>query len=109
MSPYPTWVSAKCHYCGKYAAGRELHRDHFIPKSKGGISIAPNIVPACQTCNSTKGNRTIEAARPSLLLQKIGWPKFTRDQLDWLRAKDFDLSELDNAALAFEEAKNDRQ
>jgi len=44
----------KCVYCGSYG---ELHRDHFVPLSKGGKHSAWNIVPACKSCNSSKGRQ----------------------------------------------------
>jgi 5-methylcytosine-specific restriction endonuclease McrA len=44
-----------CAYCRR--ADLPLTKDHVIPLSKGGQHTAENIVPACQPCNSTKGNR----------------------------------------------------
>lgn len=32
-----------------------LTRDHFIPKSKGGVG-SDNLVPACETCNAKKAD-----------------------------------------------------
>lgn len=43
----------RCAYCGREA---ELHQEHFIPVSKGGGYTKNNIVPACKSCNSRKGN-----------------------------------------------------
>lgn len=43
----------QCVYCGR--AGR-LARDHFYPLSQGGRTVLGNIVPACKSCNSSKGN-----------------------------------------------------
>jgi hypothetical protein len=45
----------KCHYCRKRMS--RLTMDHVIPISRGGHHIASNIVPACRSCNSSKGNR----------------------------------------------------
>lgn len=93
-----------CHYCGERPTpGRPHHREHFIPRCRGGTDLADNIVVACGPCNSTKGRRTVEEARTALLLRRIKWPKFAADQLAWLRARGLDLSELDNAKLYFEE------
>lgn len=94
--------SGNCHYCGAAVSGAQLHRDHFLPKKLGGNSLPENLVPSCGPCNSIKGSRTVDEARTSLLLRKIGWPRFTADQISWLRSRGFDLSELDNARLAFE-------
>ena len=44
----------RCHYCGKKAP---LTIDHVIPLSQGGSHSKENIVPACQSCNSSKGAR----------------------------------------------------
>lgn len=44
----------RCAYCGRKA---KLTMDHVLPLSKGGGTIAHNIVPACLSCNSAKGAR----------------------------------------------------
>ncbi len=45
----------RCYYCGKQP--KKLTMDHIIPITKGGNHTMSNIVPACQSCNSRKGNR----------------------------------------------------
>ena len=47
-----------CHYCKQVIDG--LTMDHVIPISKGGRHEADNIVPACLSCNSSKGAKTLE-------------------------------------------------
>lgn len=47
----------KCAYCSKE---RQLTYDHFIPLSKGGSFTKENIIPACQSCNSSKCNKDFE-------------------------------------------------
>ncbi|TAF33039.1 MAG: HNH endonuclease [Cytophagales bacterium] len=49
----------QCMYCG---SRKELTLDHVIPRSRGGNSGWLNLVTACHTCNSRKGNRTPEEA-----------------------------------------------
>lgn len=45
-----------CAYCGgTVRKGQRLTRDHLEPVSKGGRTIQSNIVPACGSCNSSKG------------------------------------------------------
>lgn len=44
----------KCAYCN---SEESLTQDHFIPLSKGGGYTRNNIIPACKSCNSSKGNR----------------------------------------------------
>lgn len=45
----------RCHYCG--VKSDALQQDHKIPVSAGGGYTANNIVPACKSCNSSKGKR----------------------------------------------------
>lgn len=49
----------RCAYCNRK---RKLTRDHVIPLSKGGAHTLSNIVPACQSCNSSKGTKAPPAA-----------------------------------------------
>jgi len=47
-----------CVYCGKGAEdGVVLTLDHCKPYSKGGSNDPKNLVCACATCNSARGNR----------------------------------------------------
>jgi 5-methylcytosine-specific restriction endonuclease McrA len=45
-----------CAYCGQRA---KLTQDHVVPISRGGWHAIGNIVPACGSCNSSKGNRLL--------------------------------------------------
>lgn len=49
----------KCQYCG---TEKELTLDHLIPKARGGKTSWNNLVTACKTCNSKKGNYSPEEA-----------------------------------------------
>ena len=51
-----------CFYCGRvsYKDQAELHVDHVISRSMGGISTADNLVTACRECNLQKSNLQIE-------------------------------------------------
>lgn len=42
-----------CAYCG--ATGR-LQKDTMLPISRGGRYTLDNVVPACRSCNASKGN-----------------------------------------------------
>jgi len=46
----------RCFYCKRK---KPLTVDHVIPVSKGGKHVKENIVPACQTCNSTKKDKIV--------------------------------------------------
>jgi 5-methylcytosine-specific restriction endonuclease McrA len=48
-------ASNRCSYCGQKS--NKLQMDHVVPVSKGGSHNAENIVPACPSCNQSKGNR----------------------------------------------------
>lgn len=45
----------QCQYCG---SKKQLTLDHIIPRSKGGKHSWDNVVIACSSCNSHKGDRT---------------------------------------------------
>lgn len=47
----------RCAYCG--VRPDVLTQDHIRPLSKGGTHEASNVVPACQSCNSSKGDREL--------------------------------------------------
>lgn len=42
----------ECAYCG---ATGSLTVDHIIPLSRGGLNEIQNLVPACKSCNTSKG------------------------------------------------------
>lgn len=49
-----------CVYCGRPG---KMTMDHVVPVSRGGGTTADNVVPACQSCNSSKNARTVEEWR----------------------------------------------
>ncbi|GAB4128309.1 MAG: HNH endonuclease [Raineya sp.] len=53
----------QCQYCG---ATTDLTLDHVLPRSRGGKSSWTNLVTACKTCNSKKGDLTPEEAQMPL-------------------------------------------
>ena len=47
-----------CAYCGiPFNSPKEATIDHIFPRIKGGTNEMENIVFACKTCNSSKGDR----------------------------------------------------
>src|SRR5262249_27689777 len=57
----------RCQYCGRRGTAFDLTLDHILPKSRGGRTVADNLVTACRACNNRKGDRTPEEARMPLL------------------------------------------
>lgn len=49
-------IDPDCEYCNHPATTI----DHVIPISRGGTGDLQNLVPACQPCNASKGNQTLE-------------------------------------------------
>jgi 5-methylcytosine-specific restriction endonuclease McrA len=47
----------RCQYCGKEFPPNFLTLDHVLPVSQGGKTQWDNVVAACKTCNTKKGNR----------------------------------------------------
>lgn len=43
----------QCAYCG---SSDNLTLDHVHPKTKGGHDTTHNVVPACRSCNQSKGS-----------------------------------------------------
>lgn len=46
-----------CCYCGKQI--KRPHIDHLIPRVRNGPDHANNLVPACRSCNSSKGGKDL--------------------------------------------------
>ena len=59
---YENWVNHlaahgyRCRYCGKPITEKTARKDHVQPISRGGLDTLSNIVPACDPCNTKKGN-----------------------------------------------------
>lgn len=46
-----------CAYCGSVEG--PLQRDCVLPISRGGRYTVSNVVPACRSCNASKGNQEV--------------------------------------------------
>ncbi len=57
----------RCQYCGLRGTAFDLTLDHIMPRSRGGRTVAENLVTSCKECNNRKGSRTPEEARMPLL------------------------------------------
>jgi 5-methylcytosine-specific restriction endonuclease McrA len=50
----------RCGYCltSRDIIGQQMHIEHIIPKTAGGLSIEENLWLACPACNEFKGAQT---------------------------------------------------
>ena len=46
-----------CCYCG--ASATRIQMEHVFPKSRGGTDAGDNLLPACRSCNSSKGGKDV--------------------------------------------------
>jgi 5-methylcytosine-specific restriction endonuclease McrA len=51
--------NSTCYLCGLWLNDNEIHLDHVIPVSKGGLHDPSNIKVACAYCNLSKGAKIL--------------------------------------------------
>jgi 5-methylcytosine-specific restriction endonuclease McrA len=56
-----------CAYCGTHYPEGDLTVEHITPVSRGGRHEWTNVVTACRSCNTRKGNRRPEEAHMPLI------------------------------------------
>ncbi len=56
-----------CAYCASRFVETELTVEHIVPVSRGGRHEWTNVVTACRSCNTRKGNRRPEEANMPLI------------------------------------------
>lgn len=47
-------ASGVCYYCNGPVTAKTATMDHILPVSRGGRSVAGNVVVACKPCNTAK-------------------------------------------------------
>lgn len=52
-----------CVYCQAKPEGSDLHADHVLPRSRGGLSTLENLVCACRLCNCAKSDKLLSEWR----------------------------------------------
>jgi len=71
----------ECAYCGRGPRAKRnpkqaqliLTLDHLMPRSLGGDNSAANLVTACFSCNSARGNRSVADYAPAGAQERIAW------------------------------------
>jgi 5-methylcytosine-specific restriction endonuclease McrA len=53
------YFNYSCAYCGAVVT-TGAHQDHVVPLANGGTYTPDNIVPACKSCNCSKGAKELE-------------------------------------------------
>lgn len=104
-----------CWYCGcaltiDNQAGRHNHKipqsnfviDHFISKKKGGGEEIGNLVPSCNWCNCQKKDRDLEDFREHFTRLAGNIPKFTDEQLYYLKINELNLPIAEPYVFYFE-------
>ena len=93
-----------CLYCG---GTTHLSVDHLIPRLKSGTDSADNLIPACRTCNSSKGAkdmvlwRTSKQQFPALLVLR----RYLKLAARWCETHDVMITpwiRADNQILPFD-------
>jgi hypothetical protein len=72
----------QCAYCD---ATEGLTWDHLIPRNAGGPDTISNHVPACKTCNSSKGDKDVVdwyRSRKGTNIPRLVWGKYLKLQMD---------------------------
>ena len=47
-------ANGSCYYCSASVNAKTATMDHILPVSRGGRSVAGNVVAACKACNTAK-------------------------------------------------------
>lgn len=114
-------TGGRCWYCGieltiDAMAGKYNHKippnnftvDHYIPSNKGGDNGVDNLVPACSWCNLQKKDRDIDDFREYVTRLKNHIPKFTDEQLFYLKEQSISLPSVESYEFYFEKMELSR-
>ena len=99
-----------CAYCGRPLS--RFHREHVIPRSRGGPSLADNLVASCASCNHRKRTKTLDEFRAWILESGTErrraanfFESFT-DFYEWARPmlSEQDITEIEQGIVALADA-----
>ena len=87
----------ECYYCHKICNDIKMTIDHVYPKKYGGVSVPENLRPACNECNTEKGNLNLREYKTLKGLKKISRKRYRERRRakkeKILHEKGFDLPE----------------
>ena len=90
-----------CWYCGlTLDPFNTFTLDHVVPQSQGGTNAVENLVAACKSCNSSKGQKSVAEYRTHMLRRR--GQVFSLEQVAWLRSKGVSLPPPDPLLFYFE-------
>lgn len=98
----------RCWYCGRqvelFATNPDdrMCIDHVVSQSDGGGDDLTNLVPACKSCNSSKGRRSVEDFRWTAYRKANGIPNFGPAHRQWLVEQGFVFVGLSDTRFWFE-------
>lgn len=55
-SRFRAWIFAEWNHACAYCTNPADTLDHVLPRLRGGLTVAENLVPACRRCNLAKGS-----------------------------------------------------
>lgn len=96
-----------CMYCGrdlKNAPAADVTLDHLIACSKGGTNENTNLVCACRSCNSSRGDRDLETFAPGGAQERIAVQRYLPVNLEL--AKALISNKISEAVADVEAARN---
>lgn len=86
------WESKRCYYCGVSICSDSATVDHVVAKSLGGGNEPENLVACCKSCNSAKGDKTLDDFRILLALNSSEWKGvFSVKQVKMLMLRGHDI------------------
>lgn len=87
----------ECYYCNKICNDTKMTIDHVYPKKYGGVSVPENLRPACNECNTEKGNLNLSEYKTLKGLKKNSRKRYRErrgaKKEKILHEKGFDLPE----------------
>lgn len=83
---YANRVIADCWICGvPFSDSVKKHNDHLIPQSKGGPNDVWNLAPACEYCNTSRGNEDLSETIKRAVYGTVAVSDFPEEYMRYTR------------------------